>query len=388
MPGSGGDAESDLPLEVSPTVDESADHGLVSVIIPTYREAANLTILVPLIAKALADAGLNGEILIIDDNSQDGTDAICQELAVIYPLQLIIRTEKRGSAGAVLHGMSLARGTVFVVMDADLSHPPEKIPELVATLASEPTDFVLGSRHPAGGQTAGLLCWLNSKFAALLVWPLTNARDPMTGFFALRRATYAAAGPFDPIGNRVGLELMVRCGCRAVKEVAISNRTGAVGDSLAERIRDLVHLLRLYEVRYQSWMQLLQFVFVGASGVAVDLCFFTLFMAVLPDFTVQEYVARGGAIGIAMSWNFLLNRHVTFRFSRKRSMLAQYALFCLSCSIGALINWSTFVLLRIGADFFEEQRYLAALAGIVAGTGFNFAFSKWHVFAAEDRLET
>jgi dolichol-phosphate mannosyltransferase len=363
-----------------------ANLGLVSVIVPTYREAANLPLLVPRIARSLADAGLQGEILIVDDNSQDGTESICKELAALYPVQLVVRMNERGLASAVLHGMRLARGEIFVVMDADLSHPPEKIPELVATLASENTDFVIGSRYVAGGATAddwGVLRWLNSKIATLLARPLTAARDPLAGFFAIRRTTFEAAAPLHPLGSKIGLELMVKCGCRSVKEVPITFENRTQGQSkltLKEQIQFVLHLIRLYEHRYRAWMQLLQFVFVGSTGVLVNMISFAFLRLALPPFTGQENTAWGMAIWIAMSWNFLLNRQVTFRDSRTRSMPVQYVLFCLSCLMGAMINWLTFVLLRNLFELFDEHWYLAAIAGIVAGTAFNFALSKRHVF--------
>src|SRR5947209_17567761 len=102
----------------------------VSVIIPTYLEARNLPVLVPRVAAALDQAGLRREILIIDDNSPDDTEAVCKELARTYPVRLVIRRDERGLSSAVLHAMRQASGDVLLVMDADLSHPPEKVPDL------------------------------------------------------------------------------------------------------------------------------------------------------------------------------------------------------------------------------------------------------------------
>jgi dolichol-phosphate mannosyltransferase len=106
----------------------------VSVIIPTYQERDNLPLLIPRIDAALRSASLQGEILVVDDDSQDGTDELCAALARQHPVRLAIRKNQRGLASAVMYGFEMARGDVFVVMDADLSHPPEKIPELVRTL--------------------------------------------------------------------------------------------------------------------------------------------------------------------------------------------------------------------------------------------------------------
>jgi dolichol-phosphate mannosyltransferase len=227
----------------------------VSVIVPTYCEGTNLPLLIPRIAAAFAAAGLHGEIVVVDDDSPDDTVAVCQELARQYPLRLLVRKQVRGLAGAVLHGMRQAQGTVLVAMDADLSHPPERIPALVEAVRSGAADFAIGSRYVAGGRTEaswGLGRWLNSRIATLLARPLTAARDPLAGFFALRRATFLAGAPFDPVGFKIGLELLVKCGCRQVKEVPITfhdRQRGRSKLSFQERINYLRHLGRLYAFR-------------------------------------------------------------------------------------------------------------------------------------------
>ena len=132
----------------------------------------------------------------------------------------------------MIAGLKLANGDVLVVMDADLSHPPEKVPELVAALRDPAADFVIGSRYVSGGGTAddwGVFRWLNSKAATLLAWPLTSVRDPMAGFFALRRKDFTAhQSELDPIGYKIGLELMVKCDCRHPVEVPIFFPTGCM----------------------------------------------------------------------------------------------------------------------------------------------------------------
>src|SRR5262249_14226205 len=148
---------------------------------------------------------------LMDDNSRDGTEEAVAQLHRDW-VRLIVRTHDRGLSPAVLDGLRAARHNVFVVMDADLSHPPEKIPELVRAL-QDGADFVIGSRYVAGGTTDaewGLFRWLNSRVATLLAWPLTSARDPMAGFFALTRPTFERGqGALNPIGYKIGLELLV-----------------------------------------------------------------------------------------------------------------------------------------------------------------------------------
>jgi dolichol-phosphate mannosyltransferase len=230
----------------------------VTVVVPTYCEAANLPVLVPRIMTALEQAQLCGEVVVVDDNSPDNTIAICQALVQQHPLRLFVRQHQRGLSSAVLHGIRQARGDVLVVMDADLSHPPEKLPELVAAVGSGAADFAIGSRYIAGGNTVagwGLLRWLNSKAATLLALPLAAAHDPLSGFFALQRQTFLGHDALDPLGFKIGLELLVKCHCKRIKEVPITfhNRLhGRSKLSVKEQLNYLRHLLRLYEYRLTS----------------------------------------------------------------------------------------------------------------------------------------
>src|SRR5437762_2625378 len=116
---------------------------MVSIIVPTLNEAENLPLLVPRIARAMD--GRQFEIIIVDDDSRDNTLAACAELSESYPLTLHVREHpKDGLSGAVLAGFGLARGDVLVVMDADLQHPPERLPALIEPLERGEAEFVLG----------------------------------------------------------------------------------------------------------------------------------------------------------------------------------------------------------------------------------------------------
>lgn len=227
----------------------------LSIIVPTYKEAENLPVLVPRLGAMLRDARIRGEILVVDDESGDGTAEACSRLAAEHPLRLLVRRGERGLSGAVLRGLAEAKGALLVVMDADLSHPPEAVPGLVAALSEPGVDFVVGSRYVPGASTDerwGFFRWINSKVATLLARPLTKVRDPMSGFFALRRETLGRAAPLSPIGYKIGLELIVKCGCRAVREVPIHFRDRLHGRSklgLREQLRYLRHLARLYRFR-------------------------------------------------------------------------------------------------------------------------------------------
>jgi dolichol-phosphate mannosyltransferase len=351
----------------------------LSVVVPTYGEAQNLPVLVPRICAAIDDV----EILIVDDDSPDDTVAVCAELANEYPVRLIVRKNERGLSSAVIRGFSEARGEVVLCMDADLSHPPEAIPALVEAVTDGGGDFVIGSRYVPGGSTDGdwgALRWLNSKAATLLARPLTGARDPMAGFFALRRETFQSAKQLSPIGYKIGLELIVKCRCKDVREVPIRFSDRLHGESklsLKEQWNYVVHLRRLYIFRLGRAARPLQFVLVGSTGVVVDLTVFSLLLPVLP-----LRAARAVAIAIAMTSNFLLNRRLTFPHARSGSMPRQYVAFCASCLLGALVNWTLSTQLIQRVAFFADWKVLAALIGVIAGTAFNYMMSVRFVFRA------
>lgn len=223
----------------------------ISIVVPTYREADNLAELMARIHAALSSSEACFEVIIVDDDSGDGTIEICAELAQRYPIRLETRKNQRGLATAVLHGLRRATGEILVVMDADLSHPPESLPNLVHAIR-DGAEMAIGSRYVPGGDTDdqwGFFRWLNSRVATLLARPLTRIKDPMAGFFAVRRSTLSNATSLDPIGYKIGLEILVKCRCCAVKELPIRFADRARGDSkmdLSEQWKYLAHLKRLY----------------------------------------------------------------------------------------------------------------------------------------------
>lgn len=230
----------------------------VSVIVPTYCEAGNLEELTSRLFQTLALEPYDAELIVVDDNSPDNTVTVCASLAALYPIQVKVRTTERGLSSAVIAGLRMASGEFLIVMDADLSHPPEAVPELVAALENPLTDFVIGSRYVRGGSTEegwGLFRWLNSRMATLLAMPLTTALDPMAGFFGLRRETFDAAQNLNPIGYKIGLELLVKCRCERVLEVPIHFANRKIGTSkltLREQFNYLRHLFRLYAFQWAN----------------------------------------------------------------------------------------------------------------------------------------
>lgn len=225
------------------------------VIVPTLYEADNLPELTRRIFAAVSTAVIATELFIVDDNSQDGTEEVAKQLASQYPIRLITRMLDRGLATAVLHGIRQSRPDYVIVMDADLSHPPEDLPRLFQRL-KEGADFVVGSRYVKGGSTDARwssLRWLNSKVAVILARGLTDLKDPTAGFFGFRRSILARAPQLAPVGYKIGLEILVKGNCRKVEEIPIAFSERTKGESkltLQQRFLYLQHLLRLYRFRF------------------------------------------------------------------------------------------------------------------------------------------
>ncbi len=226
----------------------------VSVVVPTYYEAENIPHLVERLEGVQRKSGLRMELLIVDDDSKDGTPQVVEALGRPW-VKLIVRTKDKGLSQAVVEGLSHARNEVVVVMDADLSHPPEKIPEMLDRLAAG-ADFVIGSRYVEGGTQDtewGFFRWLNSKVATLLSRPFTRVKDPMSGFFAFRLESLKRSAPLDPVGYKIGLELIVKGRFRRVEEIPIHFSQRKFGKSkltLKEQLLYLRHLGRLFAFKF------------------------------------------------------------------------------------------------------------------------------------------
>ncbi|SHO53257.1 glycosyltransferase family 39 protein [Desulfopila aestuarii] len=180
-----------------------------SLIIPTLNEADNIGSLLERISAMTEQSALTPEIIFVDDGSKDGT---CEQIAAYSgPLnvRIIQREDERGLTGAVVTGARAANSDLVVVMDADASHPPEEIPRLLAPLITNSYDMVIGSRYIGGGQTPGwpLTRRIASRIASFPASCITGVRDPLAGFFAVRKQ-YLTAIDHDLSGFKVGLEVI------------------------------------------------------------------------------------------------------------------------------------------------------------------------------------
>ncbi|HEV2520121.1 MAG TPA: polyprenol monophosphomannose synthase [Thermoplasmata archaeon] len=220
----------------------------LSVILPTLNEHDALVVIHAALLDAIAP--YRAEIIVVDDASTDGTIPLVERWSKIEPFRLIVRTRHRGLGSAVVEGLAVARGRAIVVMDADGSHEPKSIAALAEPVLAGRAEFVLGSRHVPGGSLPGMKSGRRaiSWGAALLARPLTDVRDPMSGFFAVAKPILGRAA-LAPIGYKIGLEILVKCRPSPRYEVPIDFRPRVAGKSKLGGVQFagyVRHLARLY----------------------------------------------------------------------------------------------------------------------------------------------
>jgi dolichol-phosphate mannosyltransferase len=226
--------------------------------IPTLNEVENLPILLGRVRAALDPTGINYEVLVVDDDSRDGTEELIQGIAETDPrVHLLVRKGERGLSGAILDGWRHTDASILGVMDADLQHPPELLPKLVASI-ERGSDLAIGSRYTEGG---GVGNWniFRRLLSAAAVWvtlPIQRhglrAHDPMTGFFLVRRESVEDIA-FQKSGFKLLLEVLVRAKLHSVEEIPFAFGLRSRGASKANS-KVAIHyaklLARLYALRF------------------------------------------------------------------------------------------------------------------------------------------
>ena len=348
----------------------------LAVVVPTFNEAANVPLVVERLDRVLA--GIAWEVIFVDDDSPDGTAGVAAGIALRdRRVRVIRRVGRRGLSTACVEGILSSVAPYFAVMDGDLQHDDTALPDMLARLKSGNLDVVVGSRYVGGERTEGLnrtrkrISRLGGRIAGLILH--ADLTDPMSGFFAMQRAS------FDPLAPRLsqqGFKILLDIFASSSRplrfvEVPVHFHARQHGESKLDTmavwefgILVLDKLVgRALPVRFVS------FAIVGASGVAVHLAALTAVTAVGFNFTISQTVA----VIAAMTWNFVVNNLVTYRDQRLvgpafyRGLLSFYAI----GAVGALAN------IGIAQMIFNEGRgfWLAGFAGALIGVVWNYTMS-------------
>ncbi len=356
-----------------------------SIVLPTYNEVENIPVIVPRICGVLKEAGVEGEIIVVDDDSPDGTAAIAKQLAEEYPVRVIVRTQERGLATAVIAGFNVSRASVCVVMDADGSHPVERLPDMIKPLLENRADIAIGNRHTGGG---GIRNWpwyrrLISRTAALMTVALTRISDPTSGFMAIKRSVLQDL-ELNPIGWKIVLDTVVRAKNAQVIEVPITFNDRQLGESkmsVPEQWNYVRHLYRLYKFKFPALIEFMKFRIVGLSGMLVDM---TTVIALKEILQLDTRLCAIGGFSLAVNTNYLLNRYWSFERGRAVPLLKSYMTFVGVCCAGLAVRLVVMhLLIEYAAMDYGSWYILTNLIGILAATVFNFCGSKWFAFSPE-----
>lgn len=353
----------------------------VSIIVPTYKEARNIALLVEGIDEAMRASGTEWELILADDDSRDGSQEIVDTLADTHPVRMIVRTDTpRDLSLSVLAAIDVAAHDRIVVMDADLSHPPSRINDLADAL-DEGCDMSIGSRYTQGGgfeRGWGVLRLVNSLVASSLARPLVACSDPMSGNFAVRRSTLPELSLFRPIGYKIGLELMVR-GQLRVREVPITFSDRTLGESkmnLRQQWNYLRHLHRLYMFRFGDPVRIVSFGAVGFGGFLIDFTVYLTLIALGADHRWARFLSFWPAV----SWNWVANRVFTFEERPRRPRMRQWAEFTFASIAGLIVNVGGYIALTNYVEFFDQNRIIALIIGVLLGSMVNFLASTLLVY--------
>ena len=371
------------------------DTALLSVVIPTRNEAANVEPLLARLASALE--GIDHELIFVDD-SDDGTLEALSAHATRNGRRLVLHHRKPGEreaglSGAVIEGLKLATGTHVAVIDADLQHPPELLPRMLARSQSRGADIVVASRYVEGGSVNGLgdaarkllsqgTRWFSRGLFHERIW---NVQDPCSGFFIFRRALLENI-ELRPIGYKILLEVLMRTPWDFLDEVPYrfeERAGGASKASIQQGLLFLRHALRLFR-ELPSAGRVWKFLLVGATGAVVNLA---LLWLVAVELGAGRTVGWPIALEASVISNFLLNRTFTWNDRRAHGPLgvARDGLrYHLAMAFGLGVSTAAFA----AFSWLGLPILAAGLGGIVLGAATNFIGSDRFVFVARRRQTT
>ena len=359
-----------------------------SLIVPTYCESQNIAILVERVHQSLSSYSY--ELVVVDDNSPDGTSEIANSLSQQYPVRVITRRNERGLASAVVEGFKQARGDILGVIDADLQHPPEVIPELLETVMSG-ADVVIASRYVEGGGSEG---WSASRkiiskgsklLAQVLLSSARGIKDPLSGFFLLRREVIDGV-ELSPTGYKILLEVLVKGKAREIAEVPYIFRVRERGTSnltSGEGIRYLKHLTRLTGLQ-EGAIRFVKFGLVGLSGVLVNE---GLLWLLTENLGLYYLLSAAIAVETAIITNFILNDIWTFRDRRTPgniSLLGRGLKFNLVSLGGLGIN---IAILWTVTEVVGISYLISNLIGIAGATLWNYTINTLWTWRAKPSSE-
>ena len=350
----------------------------LSIIVPTYRESANIPVLFERIKIALE--GLPWEMIVVDDDSPDGTADVAFALASAdRRLRCLRRVNRSGLAGAVVEGWMSSSADFVAVIDGDLQHDETILRDMYRSLAGGKGNLAIGTRvgieakadglSPARRKLSDLGAWF---FRRVVGAPIT---DPLSGFFMVRRDIVARLAPrLSPDGFKILVDIILSAGGELkIVEAPYRFRKRAAGESKLTPLvaLDFVGLVAHHASGGLLPIRFVLFALVGAIGLVVHIVALAAlrFWSGTSDFIAEQLFATL----VAMASNFVLNNEITYRPYRFQGLSAfgGFAAFAIGCSLGALAN------IDVASWLYKSNQtwWLSGLAGALLSVVWNYAVS-------------
>lgn len=355
----------------------------LTIVVPSYNERDNIPVLFERVGAALA--GVSWEMVVVDDDSPDGTWARVKELSQSDGrIRCIRRVGRRGLSGACIEGMLSSSSTVCAVMDADLQHDETLLPKMLEAVRAG-ADLAVGSRYVSGGSSGGgfssVRQW-GSETATRLARQMLKVtiNDPMSGFFMIRRERVEELAPkLSKEGFKILLDLVsaAETPLRTV-EIPFTFRERLSGESKLDSLVTAEYLGLLFSKLSGGVLpvRFLMFAAVGGSGVFVHLAALAALLDWFDGMGLDSAFewAQFGATMVAMTWNFLLNNQLTYRDRRLRgfAFLTGLVTFYVVCFVGTIANVGVASWIHTSLT---PSAFVAGLAGALMGSVFNYAAS-------------
>lgn len=362
---------------------------MVSVIVPTFNEIQNMRPLIERIDRSIGN--MEHEIIVVDDNSSDGTIQTVEELSKTYPVRLFVRKNEKGLATAVMEGFKHAKGDIYAVIDADLQHPPETLIPLIYE-ACNGTDIAIGSRYVGGKESFGnfrihrkVMSKGANFLAKALVPKVANVKDIQSGFFAMKKNVIQNVD-LKPTGYKILLEILAIGNYKTVKEVSydFAQRTHGESKLGTMTIFDYLHHLATLTFREKESKRIMKFLATGVAGIFLTvglLWFMTEIMGIF--YLVSGVISK--EIGIIIS--FVLSEFWVFndRIAPHMRTAKESANRLVQFNINRILSiFIVTVCMAIFTEFFGLNYIVSNLIGIGVAFPFNYIVCNKQIWKREE----